>query len=593
MAGITVTNYKGVERIFRTFSFRDDNNYIQHNRKLLGFMNPKTKIPEFNKFFHTLLEEQNISLDFIHNIPIHDIPKYVDFGTFNKELYLGKKKGNIEIVNPENNNNQLNLLEPKIINNQLLNNTDKKYSINIGSEFETFIEANSVCKILGPHLLLKKIVTDTSLLPILQSIFPNQWDRILTIAFYLVINNESTSNLQFWAEDNITYLDNINMQSQRISELLSSIQYSQIMDFYEIWAKLRAENEYLALDITSISSYSSIIESVEHGYNRDNEKLEQVNVCLLFGEDSGLPIFSSLYPGSLNDVSILKPFLSQISSFNVPKCNLVMDKGFYSLSNIKFMLKHFPSYNFLLAVPFTTNYARNIAKKGVSIFDPRESFIQGGDLLQGVSITEKLNNNQNLIYHIFYNRSIYEDSYRCLMEDAYYLKQSLIADPKKFTNNKDVKKYLIFDKQSKFDNKNILINHNEILNEIKYRVWLIIVGNDDSLNFQDVIKIYRNKDIVEKAFNNMKNNLYFNRLRVQSERNSKSKLFITTIGLIIYSYIHKKMVKNNLYKNYSINSLLKSLAKLKIHINNGVKSLETPTKEVKNILQIFGIEITN
>lgn len=62
---------------------------------------------------------------------------------------------------------------------------------------------------------------------------------------------------------------------------------------------------YIALDITSISSYSQLMKSCEWGYNRDHENLPQINLCMLFGEESMLPVYQTAYTGSLKDVTTL------------------------------------------------------------------------------------------------------------------------------------------------------------------------------------------------------------------------------------------------------------------------------------------------
>ena len=71
------------------------------------------------------------------------------------------------------------------------------------------------------------------------------------------------------------------LSSQRISEIMSNLTNGERMHFYERWGEHRRENEYVALDITSISTYSELINEAEWGYNRDKEKLPQVNVCML------------------------------------------------------------------------------------------------------------------------------------------------------------------------------------------------------------------------------------------------------------------------------------------------------------------------
>ena len=68
--------------------------------------------------------------------------------------------------------------------------------------------------------------------------------------------------------------------------------------FFNDWMKRRKNTEYLAYDVTSISSYGKNMENLEWGYNRDKEKLPQINMGMYFGEESGLPLYYRVYPGS-------------------------------------------------------------------------------------------------------------------------------------------------------------------------------------------------------------------------------------------------------------------------------------------------------
>jgi|GEM_PF-4445608 len=60
-------------------------------------------------------------------------------------------------------------------------------------------------------------------------------------------------------------------------QILTNITFQQRETFYQQWCTHRSETEYLALDITSTSSYSELIEDVEWGYNRDEENLGHVS----------------------------------------------------------------------------------------------------------------------------------------------------------------------------------------------------------------------------------------------------------------------------------------------------------------------------
>jgi len=59
------------------------------------------------------------------------------------------------------------------------------------------------------------------------------------------------------------------------------------MTFFGRQGRRRIETEYWAFDITTISSYSSVLKQVKNGVNKEHDRLPQINLALLFGEQSG------------------------------------------------------------------------------------------------------------------------------------------------------------------------------------------------------------------------------------------------------------------------------------------------------------------
>jgi transposase len=382
------------------------------------------------------------------------------------------------------------------------------------------------------------------------------------------------------------------LSSQRLSELFKDITSSQIQEFWQLWSNHIAENEYLALDITSISSYANLISEVEYGYNRDGDKLPQINLCMLFGEKSALPAFSSIYNGSLNDSKILISFLEKLELFGDKKYKLVMDKCFYSKENIMYMLKKYPKYDFMMAVPFTTSIARQIAIEGKQKLEADIPIGHSNNILAGYSFISKLNNNYSIIYHALYNEYKYDDAKKCLKDKAFNLRQEAILKPEKFMHEKEHKKYLIFQKDKQTGNYTVRINLERINYEIRHSGWLIIASNDLNSTYYDALTIYRHKDIVEKSFNRLKNSLSFNRMRVHKSNSLQGKMFITMISLIISSYIHKTMINTNLDSKYTLTRLMNKLETLKIDRYNNLSTISPVTKDLMIIFQTFGIKIS-
>ncbi|MCC3359735.1 transposase, partial [Bacillus sp. REN16] len=97
--------------------------------------------------------------------------------------------------------------------------------------------------------------------------------------------------------------------------------------------------EYWAFDTTSISSYSEALKQVKIGNNKEHDRLPQINLALLFGEQSGLPFYYRKLPGNLSDVKTVKQLVKEFNVMGYKKIKIVFDRGFYSKDNINALYK--------------------------------------------------------------------------------------------------------------------------------------------------------------------------------------------------------------------------------------------------------------
>ncbi len=157
----------------------------------------------------------------------------------------------------------------------------------------------------------------------------------------------------------------------------------------------------------------------------------------------------------------------------------------------------------------------------------------------------------------------------------YFSPESALEDEKAFNNRLSVlqeeletgqrhpeheKQYARF-----FDIKNTPVRgikvtaKEEALSEAKkYYGYFAFISNE----IKDPIcalEIYRNKDMVEKAFENLKERLNLRRVAVSSEQSLDGKLFVQFIALIFLSSITKKMQENNLFKEFTLQEVLDEL----------------------------------
>lgn len=323
------------------------------------------------------------------------------------------------------------------------------------TDFQTGFVMKSVD--FGNIYLMDQAASACGLKHALEETFPDCWEDILVCAMHSCSENEALYLCEGWAHNSRVPLA---PSSQSISKLLKRLDEDRRMQFYKRWAGIRGEKEYLALDISSVSSWSELINYVEYGYNRNHEDLPQVNLAMLFGEDSRLPVFSRIYPGSIKDVSTLVGMVSFMEQLQRKQMHFVMDKGFYSAKGVGALLEK--NIKFAIGVPFSTGMAKEAVRENA---------------------------------------------------------------------------------------------------------------------------------VVEKSFDNIKNDLDLERLRIHSDKAMEGRIFIGFVSLIITSYIRRIMEEKNLYSSYSLNELYSELKKLRlIQFKNGKQILTELTSKHKAIFKAFNVK---
>jgi transposase len=106
-----------------------------------------------------------------------------------------------------------------------------------------------------------------------------------------------------------------------------------------------------------------------------------------------------------------------------------------------------------------------------------------------------------------------------------------------------------------------------------------------------ILDIYRRKDIIEKCFDELKNDMDLRRLRVHTDTAAEGKTFIAFIGLILRTYVHNKL-RDYLDANrpMSMPQVFDELRMIKVVKTKGGMALCNPiTKKQRTMLEQFGV----
>jgi len=201
---------------------------------------------------------------------------------------------------------------------------------------------------VGPSLILDELSKRIGIAKLLKATIPEYATQILTMAYYLACQGGPLSQCEAWTKTHES--PSIKpLTSQRISEILGSISTGAKQAFLASWMDKVLEDDYLCYDITSISSYSAFNEYIRYGHNRDNETLPQLNLALLFGQKSKLPVYYHRTPGTITDVQTVHNLLATFKKLDIKNLHYVLDKGFYSKKNVDELLER--KDHFTLSVP--------------------------------------------------------------------------------------------------------------------------------------------------------------------------------------------------------------------------------------------------
>lgn len=450
----------------------------------------------------------------------------------------------------------------------------------------------------GNVFLVRYLSDKLGLLEILKLYFSENYQEILALAFYEIIEASALYLFPYWLEEhNLPGVKKL--YSSDISKLCDTLgrSQSQRVDFTQNWIEHIKPIQGVFYDITSISSYSTNIDFVEWGYNRNDENLPQINMGVTFCQNRSLPINYNIYSGSIVDVTTLKNCIKYLKIFNLKDILFVLDRGFFSKANVLEMNSSSSNVSFVQPLPFSLKNVKLLIKRHKRILsDPSSAFKFNEEILHYQQSPFEFDGN-NFEAHIFFNeKSEVEQKHRFL--------SILFECEEKFENKifKTLKEYLQCRKSTipekyreyfKWNKTTLQVEKNgknvkAFLNKMGS---FVLITNKQRMDKVEILNLYRQKDQVEKIFDIFKNEMDGDRLRVHSHYNSDGRLFIKFISLILYSEAARIMKGEKLFDTYTVKELFAELKKLKItHIKQNEPFLSEVSKKQRVIFDAFGIQ---
>ena len=451
----------------------------------------------------------------------------------------------------------------------------------------------------GATYLFDQIGSVTGVTADLKACFPSTYKQILSIAYYLILEDQNPLfRFKKWAKlHRHPYGEDI--PSQRSSELFQSITEEAKMQFFRLQGKRRVEKEYWAYDSTSISSYSETMKQVKYGKNKDGEHLPQVNLALLFGEKSGLPFYYRKLAGNIPDVKTIRELIRELDVLGYEKIKLVMDRGYYSADNINALYRE--HLKFLCGTSSSLKLAREYIREIAAKKDSYEYYNSELELYVFSKMTtwdyeqdrpykgDTIKAERRMYLHLYFNPDKFSDDGKAFNRRLDSLKEELLSGKRVPEHEKEYRKYFEVKETPK---RGISLTYKQdAIDKARERYGFFVLISNEVKDPVMALRLYRMRDVIEKAFWNVKERLNLRRTLTSSESSLEGKLFVEFVALIYLSYIKKQMEEKGLFSRYTMHELLDELDVIECFTEPGKAPIQGEVlKKQEQLYRDLGVE---
>jgi len=433
---------------------------------------------------------------------------------------------------------------------------------------------------IGTTATFMEIAKQTQLLETLQKSFPSKWEKIIATSFYMLSQGNVMSYIDDWFDETkVDFTDRFS--DVTCSRLFESLSEDERHLFFTEWMKQRCEKEHIVYDVTSISSYSSNIDNVEWGYNRDDDNLPQINLGMFYGMASRIPVYYQMYNGSIPDKSSFQYVMLNAKDVGIENACFIFDNGSVTEDNIDFMHEH--QYSYISTISNSSMAAMKLIDEVKGIIEKRRNWINEYSVFgvqKPISLYER-----DIQAHIYFSSEKRGFELKEINSNVDKLRMELekVNSSKYFT--KRFKEYFNITEHSK---SSVTFSEDEDKIDLKMSRagYFILITNNPDLSSEEVLKIYRNKDVIEKHFDQFKNHLDFKRMKTHHNKTTDGKMFVGFVALILRSYMHHIIRDDPEMKKYTFEKVLLELKKIKIiTMSDNQEKLLPFTKTQRDILR--------
>lgn len=412
-----------------------------------------------------------------------------------------------------------------------------EYYKNLIKEVDEVVSISKTVR-LGERSICEKATSTTGIRSVLNKVFGKEVaERLLCLAYYEMCEGKAFAYAEDWCNERGW---DFNLSSQEISRVLGLISEEQINGFFKAWMEKNNKGKGLLFDITSISSYDKNNAYIERGYNRDKEKLEQINIGLLSSYDTLVPMWYSVLPGSTSDVSVMKYLSDKLSKLELKKIVITSDRGFYSDSNLKLLAKM--NYKFTIPVPSSVGWQKQLIEENLDkLYDPNNIIhLDDETFIYGKTFCNNSSSYGRVWKHLYFDPKRKQREIELFMIKLEKCRVELENGNLLDKNKKFYETYFTVTETPKRGRK-VNVNSTAVNNFINGASCYWVLLSNTEKDATTALLHYKMRNNIELQFDDLKNTIDCKRLRMHNENTMRGKVFVCFLSLIILNELKNEV----------------------------------------------------
>jgi len=458
---------------------------------------------------------------------------------------------------------------------------------------------------IGSTCVFNSIVKSLNLKKLLGEVFQDDEDnddyvnKILDLSYHMLVEETAVSqHFDHYRKYHVTKAESLK-NDVAITRFYQTLKAStKSMFFFKKWIQKNSSKGrvFISYDSTNFPNYS-VGEGVtfnELGKAKIYEGIPQINLSYAVDQKTGTPLAEYVYEGSKTDVSQISDFLNRYKEYGVEGAYFVLDRGYFSRTNIEEIMKL--SSGFLLASKISNTAVKEVIDEVSDKLNDINNYIFEDDCY-GKTVIKKLFkedlNGEERHVHIFWSEA------RFLNEKTVFLRKltNFIEKVRENShileeeNNNSLAEFVSVEFDSNGE-VSYSINNDLFKEEVKYFGYFCLISSME-LTAKDALKFYRNRDVVEKLFSIIKSHLGGDKVNVHTNESIQAKAFVTFIASIIRNEIFQRTneLRKTNKKDFTVPEIISQLDQIdcSIGLKNKYVMFDAPNAKQKKILSALKV----